>query len=91
MGDEKDRLRYFGLEEPPPFAGTILKAWSETEFRDIEPYVAEEQRLENASVNVFRVVGTRHPDYAGKKHTGWTKMACTSSWRRSGSRGGGEG
>ncbi len=66
MGDEKDRLRYFGLEEPPPFAGTILKAWSEAEFRDIEPYVVEEQRLENASVNVFRVVGTRHPDYAGK-------------------------
>lgn len=64
--DAAKRLKYFGLEAPPPFAGTILKTWSEEKFRELEPYVIEEQRHGSASVNVFRVVGTRHPDYAGK-------------------------
>ncbi|BCO09272.1 hypothetical protein GF1_16480 [Desulfolithobacter dissulfuricans] len=64
--DQAERLKYFNLETPPPFAKTILKEWPEEKFREFEPYIIEEQRHGSASVNVFRVVGTRHPDYAGK-------------------------
>lgn len=63
---EIERLKYFDLQTPPPFAHTILKPWPEETFREIEPYIFEEQRHGSASVNVFRVVGTRHPDYANK-------------------------
>ena len=62
---ESERLKYFDLQAPPPFAETILKPWPE-EFSYLRSYVIEEQRHGSASVNVFRVVGTRHPDYAGK-------------------------
>ncbi|HHL34383.1 MAG TPA: hypothetical protein ENJ30_08500 [Desulfobulbaceae bacterium] len=63
---EPERLKYFDLQAPPPFAETILKPWPEKEFREFEPYIIEEQRHGSASVNVFRVVGTQLPDYAGK-------------------------
>lgn len=63
---ETERLKYFNLQAPPPFAETVLKTWPEKKFRECEPYIIEEQHHGSASVNVFRVVGTRHPDYAGK-------------------------
>jgi len=64
MDNTANRLEYFGIKEPPPFAHEKLLSWQDVRFNELEPYVVEEQRHGSASVNVFRVVGTRHPDYA---------------------------
>ncbi len=60
------RMKYFGLTDLPHFANELLLPWPEAHFRDAEPYVIEEQRHGCASLNVFRVVGTKHPCYAGE-------------------------
>lgn len=58
------RMKIFGLESEPHFANEILSLWNETNFLELQPFIKEHYWCGNASVNVFRVVGTRHPDYA---------------------------
>ncbi|QEM66745.1 hypothetical protein FO488_00290 [Geobacter sp. FeAm09] len=60
-----DPLDYFGLPSAPPFAHKHLLSWHDLNFHELEPYVIQEQSHGCASVNVFKVVGTRHTDYAG--------------------------
>ena len=52
--------------EPPAWAGEIIEAWDEEGFRRIEPFTSARYWCENASLNVFQIVGTRHPDYQGR-------------------------
>lgn len=66
MNTNMNRMSYFNLDYPPPFSGETLKKWDDLDFINLKQYVIEEQRYGCASVNVFRVVGTQHPDYAEK-------------------------
>lgn len=60
------RMQYFNLQTPPPFADEKLLSWNDIKFHELEPFITERQRHGSASVNVFKVVGTRHPEYSGK-------------------------
>ncbi|MBI3755298.1 MAG: conjugal transfer protein TraF [Deltaproteobacteria bacterium] len=42
-----------------------IERWSSAFSQKLWPFVKEHYWHSNASVNVFRVVGTQHPDYAG--------------------------
>lgn len=59
------RLQQFNICTPPAFSQERILLWQDLAFHEIKPYAIEEQRYGSASVNVFRVVGTRHPSYAG--------------------------
>ncbi len=50
---------------PPDWADEKIRAWDENQFRELEPFCRREYWCDNASVNVFHIIGTRHPDYAG--------------------------
>ncbi len=66
-GPEKtvEPLKYFDLPDVPPFANKVLLSWNDLNFHELEPYVIQEQSHGCASVNLFKVVGTKHTDYAG--------------------------
>jgi len=42
-----------------------IQKWDKMEFLNLLPFVKEHYWQNNASINVFRVVGTQHPDYIG--------------------------
>lgn len=60
-----DRMKLFGYEHMPAFAHEVIRPWSEAQFDGLQSYITEHYWCGNASVNVFRVIGTCHPDYAG--------------------------
>lgn len=52
--------------ETPHWAGERIGAWDDNALRRVEPFVHLDYWTDQASVNVFRVVGTQHFDYQGK-------------------------
>lgn len=52
-------------EANPDILRRDIKKWDKAEFAHVEPFVRQKYWHSNASINVFRVVGTQHPDYIG--------------------------
>lgn len=53
------------LARPAHWAGDRLLAFGEASFRALAPFVTRHYWIDAGDVNVFRVIGTRHPDYVG--------------------------
>lgn len=49
----------------PDILNRRIEKWDKTEFLKLLPFVKEHYWHGNASINVFRVTGTQHPDYSG--------------------------
>lgn len=49
----------------PDILNRKLEKWDVGEFQKISPFVIEHYWHSNASINVFRVIGTQHLDYVG--------------------------
>ena len=56
---------------PPHWANNTIRPFDEDLFRDALPFVTRRYWCDSGSVNVFRIVGTRHPDY---KNMSWGWM-----------------
>ena len=48
---------------PPHWANNTIRPFDEDLFRDALPFVTRRYWCDSGSVNVFRIVGTRHPEY----------------------------
>lgn len=59
-------LRARVRENPPRWADETIRPWDEALFSRLEPFRTRVYWTDQGSVNVFRVVGTQHPDYAGR-------------------------
>ncbi|RMG03681.1 MAG: hypothetical protein D6726_05055 [Nitrospirae bacterium] len=53
------------MSERPEFSLRAIEKFDEDEFRELKEFASEEYWCEEDSINVFDVVGTRHPDYQG--------------------------
>jgi len=62
----KPGLRERAFASPPHWANDIIEPFDEEGFRLAQPFVVESYWSGQQSVNVFDVVGTQHPDYAGR-------------------------
>ena len=51
--------------EPPSFADKKIKKWDKDLTFITSSFMKDHYWNSHASINVFRVVGTKHPDYAG--------------------------
>jgi hypothetical protein len=49
----------------PELLNNKIRSWDRDLFQRVQPFIYEHFWHGNASVNVFRVVGTEHPDYRG--------------------------
>ncbi|WP_150113927.1 hypothetical protein [Leptospirillum ferriphilum] len=58
------------LELPPHWANDTIRPFDEELYREALPFVTRRYWCDSASVNVFRIVGTRHPDYRNM-NWGW--------------------
>ncbi|MCL2872294.1 MAG: hypothetical protein FWF41_04855 [Betaproteobacteria bacterium] len=54
------------LANPPSWSGEKLLAWRDVFTRSVEPFITKCYWTDTGSLNVFRIVGTDHPDYIGK-------------------------
>ncbi len=61
----KQGLRERAFASPPHWANDIIEPFDEEGFRLAQPFVVESYWSGQQSINVFDVVGTQHPDYAG--------------------------
>lgn len=61
-------------ENPPLWAGDILESWSESLYREKEPFVVSHYWTGQGSVNVFNVAGTMHSDY---QNGSWLQLLQT--------------
>ena len=52
--------------DPPAWADEHIEAWDEAAFKRLEPFATSRYWCENESLNVFRIIGTRHPDYQNR-------------------------
>lgn len=52
--------------EPPPWAEDAILPWDSMAFRRLEPFIEKSYWTDQGSVDIYRVVGTEHPDYQGK-------------------------
>ena len=59
-----DRIR----EMPPHWANETIRPFDEDLYRDSLPFIHRRYWCDAGSINVFRIVGTRHPDY---KNMNW--------------------
>ncbi len=59
-------LRIQARENPPHWAGETIRPWDEALFSSLEPFKTRAYWTDQGSINVYRVVGTQHPDYAGR-------------------------
>lgn len=62
-----DRIR----EMPPHWSEETIRPFDEDLYRESLPFVQRRYWCDSGSVNVFRIVGTRHPDY---KNMSWRWM-----------------
>ncbi|MHB1285537.1 MAG: hypothetical protein ACYCYP_03080 [Leptospirales bacterium] len=62
-----DRIR----EMPPHWSREVIRPFDEDWYRESLPFVRRRYWCDSGSVNVFRIVGTRHPDY---KNMSWRWM-----------------
>lgn len=53
------------LADPPHWANEVLLPWDEVLFQRVQSFVTDKYWSSQHSINVFSVVGTQHPDYAG--------------------------
>lgn len=51
--------------EGPTWLDARIGAWDDARWRAVEPFVVAKAWTDRGSVNVFRVIGTQHPDYQG--------------------------
>lgn len=58
-------------ENPPHWASRKLEAWDEDGFNQLLPFIVEKYWSSQESINVFNVVGTKHPSYIGMS---WTEF-----------------
>ncbi|GBE49104.1 hypothetical protein BMS3Bbin13_00003 [bacterium BMS3Bbin13] len=63
---EKPGLRERVFAGPPHWANDRIEPFDEEGFRLAQPFVIEQYWSGQQSINVFDVVGTQHPDYAGR-------------------------
>ncbi|HHU7610831.1 TPA: hypothetical protein ACUKOM_004843, partial [Escherichia coli] len=49
----------------PQWANDPLLAWDATAFAAMSDFITEHYWTGQGSINVFRIVGTDHPQYAG--------------------------
>lgn len=49
----------------PHWARARIRRWDEALFQRVQPFVTDRYWSDRHSINVFSVVGTQHPDYAG--------------------------
>lgn len=63
-GVELDILDW-AMRHRPHWAKTAIDAWDENRLQALMPFVRSHYWSDRHSVNVFSVVGTAHPDYAG--------------------------
>ncbi len=59
-------LRDRANEHPPHWSRERIKAWDDSEFHRLEPFITHTYWSDQESINIHRVVGTQHPDYQGK-------------------------
>ena len=50
---------------PPPWAETTIAGWDADGFRRAEPFATKVVSKFSDALDVFSIVGTEHPDYAG--------------------------
>ncbi len=64
--DMETAMRRLFSEGVPEFADEKIKSWDRLQFKtEVFPFVKEHRWIDNASIDIFRVVGTQHVDYAG--------------------------
>lgn len=61
---EIDLVKKVTLTAPEILSKKIL-IWDKNEFVRLQPFIKEHYWVGNATINVFRVAGTQHPDYIG--------------------------
>jgi hypothetical protein len=49
----------------PEILNRRIEKWDHMVFMELQPFIKEHHWHGNASINVFRVIGTKHPDYVG--------------------------
>ena len=59
------QVRLLVEEQRPYFARRPIKAFDETAWQRLQVFVKERLWENEVPINVFRVAGTRHPDYQG--------------------------
>ena len=65
MENTMTRLKLFGIDNCPHFADTTLKNLNSINQSELSKFIVQDEKHESASINVFKVVGTKHPNYAG--------------------------
>lgn len=53
------------IEAKPEVLDKEILAWDKNEFVKLQPFIKEHYWAGNATINIFRVAGTQHPDYIG--------------------------
>lgn len=61
----RDTLLDRVLADPPPWAHATIQACDDGALKPIEPFLRHKAWTNRATVNVFRILGTQHPDYRG--------------------------
>ncbi len=54
------------VNAPPPWSSERLLSWDKSFTRSVESFVSKSYWTDTGSINVFRIIGTDHPDYIGK-------------------------
>lgn len=52
-------------EVRPEILQREIKGWDKDEFMKLQPFIYEHYWASHATINIFRVTGTQHPDYIG--------------------------
>ncbi|RIY05595.1 hypothetical protein [Klebsiella quasipneumoniae] len=53
------------LANKPAWTDTQIEPWSHVRYRQAEDFITRHYWTDRGSINVFRIVGTDHPQYAG--------------------------
>lgn len=51
---------------PPHWGENVITRWDNDHFKQLEPFATSYMWTNSGSLNIFRVVGTDHPDYQGQ-------------------------
>lgn len=66
LAHSHSNIGHFGFATPPHFSSRVLAKWDYAAFLKLKQYVVVEDKNSTNSINVFNVIGTTHPDHAGK-------------------------
>lgn len=53
------------MAQPPHWGHEKILKWDDGMFRELEPFLTHHYWADGGTLNVFNVVGTKHPDYQG--------------------------